>query len=107
MSLICSFQRNFRGAGWIFGANVAHQFNEINGLDLVCRAHQVAMDGYQYFFDEAFCTVWSAPNYCYRSGNLASILTLDESLNRHFEVYDAEEADKRTLPSQQSVRYML
>ena len=65
------------------------------------------MEGYQYFFDEAFCTVWSAPNYCYRSGNLASILQLDESRNRHFEVFNEEAPENRTLPSSQSVRYML
>ena len=52
-----SFKRNFRGAGWIFGADVAKEFNEINGLELVCRAHQVAMDGYQYFFDGEVRTV--------------------------------------------------
>lgn len=52
-----SFKRNFRGAGWIFGADVAKEFNQVNGLELVCRAHQMAMDGYQYFFDKEVCTV--------------------------------------------------
>lgn len=51
--------------------------------------------------------MWSAPNYCYRSGNLASILQLSETLERHFEVFNEEDADKRTYPSNQSVRYML
>lgn len=36
---------------------MTQEFNQVNGLDLICRAHQVAMDGYQYFFDEALCTV--------------------------------------------------
>lgn len=54
---ILRFKRNFRGAGWIFGGDVAKEFNQVNGLELVCRAHQIAMEGYQYFFDEAVCTV--------------------------------------------------
>ena len=77
----------------------------------------MAMDGYQYFFDKAVCTVgeevwsdakvWSAPNYCYRSGNLASILQLSETLERHFEVFEEEDPDKRTYPADQPVRYLL
>lgn len=30
-----------RGAGYLFGSKVAEEFNHLNGLDLICRAHQV------------------------------------------------------------------
>jgi serine/threonine-protein phosphatase 6 catalytic subunit len=46
-------------------------------------------------FDEALVTVWSAPNYCYRCGNLASIMTVKEDGSRSFTVYEAAEENER------------
>ena len=40
-------------------------------------------------FDAEIVTVWSAPNYCYRCGNVASILQLDDALNQKYETFDA------------------
>jgi len=55
-----------RGAGYLFGSDIVSQFNTTNNLDIICRAHQLVMEGYKWHFDETVLTVWSAPNYCYR-----------------------------------------
>ena len=50
----------------MFGADITKTFAHNNAIDLIARAHQLAMEGYKLMFDGAIVTVWSAPNYCYR-----------------------------------------
>ncbi|KAL3696806.1 hypothetical protein R1sor_010882 [Riccia sorocarpa] len=88
-----------RGAGYLFGGNVVTTFNHTNKLDLICRAHQLVMEGYKWMFNQQVVTVWSAPNYCYRCGNVAAILELDEHLNKKFTVFEAAPQESRGVPS--------
>ncbi|KAK3304038.1 Metallo-dependent phosphatase-like protein [Chaetomium strumarium] len=88
-----------RGAGWLFGHKVATEFNHVNGLKTIARAHQLVNEGYKFHFPEkSVVTVWSAPNYCYRCGNVASIMTVDSCLNTKFSIFSAVPDDQRHIP---------
>ena len=88
-----------RGAGFLFGEEVVKTFEEINKIDLIARAHQLVMEGYKMMFDGKLVTIWSAPNYCYRCGNMASILKLDDQLERQTIVFNAASVDDRRIPA--------
>jgi diadenosine tetraphosphatase ApaH/serine/threonine PP2A family protein phosphatase len=70
-----------RGAGYTFGVDVTKHFNHTNGLDLIARAHQLVMEGYQWDHDNNIVTIFSAPNYCYRCGNQAAIMEVNEHMH--------------------------
>ena len=66
-----------RGVGWVFGPRAVAEFNEHNGLKLIVRSHQLVEKGYQSWFKGSLLTIWAAPNYCYRCGNLACVMRVD------------------------------
>lgn len=46
------------------------------------------MSGYQWTHDRNVVTVFSAPNYCYRCGNQAAIMQVDEHMEFNFLQFD-------------------
>lgn len=106
-----------RGAGWLFGERPTKHFNRLNGLDLIARAHQLVQEGFKYMFTDTqhrkdderglLVTVWSAPNYCYRCGNVASILHVDEQHRRMFRIFKEVPESASAAPPRQLVPYFL
>ena len=93
---------NARGAGYLFGAKQVDEFCHLNNLTLITRSHQLAQEGYEWFFDKKLITVWSAPNYMYRSGNKATIMKYDPSLPEGLELVEFQPcpADRRKTPEE-------
>lgn len=96
-----------RGAGYIFGRDTVEQFCHANGFTLIARAHQLVMEGYKYMFNDKLVTVWSAPNYYYRCGNVASIIELDENIQKYFKIFEAAPADDKASDGKSVPHYFL
>ncbi|GAB5370018.1 hypothetical protein AAMO2058_001456300 [Amorphochlora amoebiformis] len=69
-----------RGVASLFGPDVVMRFCARNNIDLVVRAHQVVMDGYEYFANGHLITVFSATNYCGRLKNNGAMLEINQEL---------------------------
>ena len=79
------------------------KFLQVNSMVHILRAHQLCMEGFSVLYDDSLSTVWSAPNYCYRCGNSASILEVGVHGEKHFNVFDAAPENERDGPSQAQV----
>lgn len=77
-----------RGAGYTFGQDITEQFNYTNGIRLIARAHQLMMEGFAWCHDKQLITIFSAPNYCYRCGNMAAVMDLDDEMNETLITFD-------------------
>lgn len=104
---IDNFAVSPRGAGWLFGESVTQRFMDINNLKLICRAHQLVHEGYKYMFNDKLVTVWSAPNYCYRCGNVASILEFTTVDEKEAILFNAVPNANRVIPEKTKTPYFL
>ena len=88
-----SWSDNDRGVSYTFNEKVLTKFLDSNNLDLLCRAHQVVEEGYEFFGDKELVTVFSAPNYCGEFDNSAAIMCVDENLMCSFKIFKSAEGD--------------
>jgi serine/threonine-protein phosphatase PP1 catalytic subunit len=81
-----AFGESPRGVSYTFGSSALNKFLLANNLDLICRAHQVVEDGYEFFGNRKLVTIFSAPNYCGEFDNLGGVMTVAADLVCSFKV---------------------
>lgn len=77
---------NERGVSCTFNSKVLEAFLDKNDLDLVCRAHQVVEEGYEFFGEQTLVTIFSAPNYLGEFDNNGSVMQVDKDLLCSFQI---------------------
>lgn len=92
---INGWAENDRGVSFTFGMDIVENFLKKHDFDLICRAHQVVQDGYQFFADRSLVTIFSAPAYTGDFSNKAAILDVDEDLLCKFSVLNGETAQEK------------
>jgi serine/threonine-protein phosphatase PP1 catalytic subunit len=77
---------NDRGVSYTFGKEAVKSFCEQFKIELVCRAHQVVEDGYEFFANQRLITLFTAPNYGGEFDNSAALMTVDMNLQCSLQV---------------------
>ena len=85
-SLTEDFGSNERNISVTFSKDYVKNFVEKNNLDLICRAHQVVEEGFEFFADMKLVTIFTAPNYMGEFDNNGGILEVGEDLLCKFHV---------------------
>lgn len=80
------WEDNERGVSYCFNKVAINKFLAKFGFDLVCRAHIVVEDGYEFFNERTLVTVFSAPNYCGEFDNWGAVMSVSEDLLCSFEL---------------------
>jgi protein phosphatase len=80
--IIQNVMRDPQGTGNIvkFGPDRVHKFLKANDLEMIIRAHECVMDGFERFAGGALMTVFSATDYCGRHKNAGAILIIGKDL---------------------------
>ncbi|KDO87442.1 hypothetical protein CISIN_1g002713mg [Citrus sinensis] len=72
---------NARGPGLVtFGPDRVSDFCKRNKLQLIIRAHECVMDGFERFAQGQLITLFSATNYCGTANNAGAILVVGRGL---------------------------
>ncbi|KAL5727223.1 protein-serine/threonine phosphatase [Ranunculus cassubicifolius] len=88
---VSGWGENDRGVSYTFGADKVTEFLKKHDLDLICRAHQVVEDGYEFFAKRRLVTIFSAPNYCGEFDNAGAMMSVDDELICSFQILKPSE----------------
>ncbi|KAI8805004.1 calcineurin-like phosphoesterase [Cladochytrium replicatum] len=94
---ITGWSENDRGISYTFGRDVVTRFLQKHDLDLICRAHQVVEDGYEFFAQRQLVTLFSAPNYVGEFDNAGGVMSVDESLMCSFQIIKPAEKKQKSF----------
>ncbi|OHT03325.1 Serine/threonine-protein phosphatase PP1-beta [Tritrichomonas foetus] len=95
-----TWEENERGTSYCFGLQQVEDFLNRFNFDLICRAHQAVMGGYEFSYpgSQSMITLFSAPNYCYEYDNKGAILHVNENLICSFSVLDPKYWEEEFQP---------
>ena len=83
---IDTWGENERGVSFTFSEKIVEDFLDKFDLDLICRAHQVVENGYEFFASRQLVTIFSAPNYCGEFDNAGGMMLIDKNLMCTFKI---------------------
>ena len=96
---------NNRGISVLFNEKLIEKAIDELDIDLICRAHQVVENGYEFFAQRKLVTVFSAPNYCGEFDNHGAFMTVNKDLMCGFKVLQAE-IKEGMMPARMSKEFM-
>lgn len=99
---ITGWGENDRGVSYTFGGDIVKEVLRKFDCSLICRAHQVVEDGYQFFEKRKLVTLFSAPNYCGEFDNAAAVMIVTEDLTCSFKILPPEKGKKTVVNSKNS-----
>ena len=93
-----------RGVSFTFGEDIVTQFLARSSLVLICRAHQVVEDGYEFFARRQLVTIFSAPNYCGEFDNAGAMMSVDMNLMCSFQVLKPVNKERKARAGRQMLK---
>ena len=96
---------NQRGISVLFNEGIINKTIEDLDIDLICRAHQVVENGYEFFAQRRLVTVFSAPNYCGQFDNAGAFMVVNKDLMCGFKVL-VPEIKEGMIPAYMSKEFM-